>query len=334
MIENNIFKIKTPDPLGILTSTADVLREAKFISFNLSKIPRIILLLKEALKKERPTQKEHFGFKEETGKGAQLIFAEDAINFCYWPSPGESRWIIEYPKGNITKGGWLTMTACFTRALEEEKPLWNAHYLKNLRLQEMKGIFRSCNGTEIPLLKERVKCLNEIGKILLKKYKGQFKNIIEKASGDAIKLIKIILADFSSFRDTTRLRGRKIPFLKRAQILAYDLNWMFGGKGLGKLSRLNELTAFADYKIPQMLRWRGLIKYSSDLAQKVDKLILLKVGSREEIEIRSATIWGVELLRQEIPDVSAGEIDSALWEMSQDLKVQEKPYHRVRTINY
>lgn len=334
MIEDNIFEIKTSDSLGILAATAGVLKVAKFVSLDLSKIPLIVLFLKKTIKKKRPSAKEHFGFEDKTERGAQLLLAEDAINFCYWPSPGEPRWVIEYPKGNITKGGWLTMTACFTRALEEEKPLWNAHYLKNLSLQEVREFFRSCNGTEIPLLKERIKCLNEIGKILLKKYKGQFKNVIEKADGDVIKLIKIILADFSSFRDITRLRGRKIPFLKRAQILTYDLNWMFDGEGLGKLSRLNELTAFADYKIPQMLRWLGLINYSSELAQKVDNLILLKAGSREEIEIRSATIWGVELLRQEISDVSAGEIDSALWEISQDLKAQEKPYHRVRTMNY
>lgn len=330
----NIFEITTPDPLGILKATAFVVKEARFVTFGPYQIPKIIPELEKSLKKKPPPVDNHFGFNDRTEKGAQLIFVEDAINFCYWPDPGKERWVIEYPKGKVTKGGWLTMTACFTRALEEGKPLWDACYLKDFDLKEGKEIFRSCNGTEIPLLAERVNCLNETGKVLLEKYDGQFKNVIQKARSDAIDLIKIVLEDFPSFYDIAELDGRRIPFLKRAQILAYDLNWMFNGKNLGRFRRINELTAFADYKIPQMLRRLGLIKYSKELADKVDNLILLKAGSKDEIEIRSATIWGVELLRQEISGATAGEIDSALWEISQDPKTQEKPYHRVRTIFY
>lgn len=330
----NMFEITTPDPLGILKETAFVLKEARFITFDPYQIPKIILELEKSLKRKPPSVDDHFGFKDRTEKGAQLLFVEDAINFCYWSDSGKDRWAIEYPKGKITKGGWLTMTACFTRALEEGKPLWDAKYLKNFDQRQAHDLFRSCNGTQVPQVGERIKCLNEAGHVLLEKYGGEFKNVIMKSNGDVINLINIVVRDFPSFRDIVLLNGQKIPFLKRAQILAYDLNKMFNGKGLGKLSRINELTAFADYKIPQMLRRLGLIKYSKELGEKVNNYILLKAGSREEVEIRSASIWGVEFLRQQIPEVSSGDIDSALWEISQDPKTQEKPYHRVRTIYY
>lgn len=331
---DNFFEIKTADPLGILKATAEVLHKAKFVSLDLTKIPQIMFGLKKALGKERSSALTHFGFFDQSERGAQLLLVEDAINFCYWPNLGEKKWRIEYPSGNFTNGGWLTMTACFTRALEEGKPLWEANYLKNLTIRELAEFFRSCNRTKIPLLEERAKCLNEVGRVLLEKYNGEFKNLIKKAGGGAIKLINIIIQDFPSFRDIAKLNGQKIPFLKRAQILAYDLNWMFDSKALGKLSHLDELTAFADYKIPQMLRRLGVIKYSKDLAEKIDNFVLLKAGSREEIEIRAATIWGVELLRQQIPGSTAGQIDSALWEISQNPETQEKPYHRTRTIYY
>ena len=64
-----------------------------------------------------------------------------------------------------------------------------------------------------------------------------------------------------------------------------------------------------------------------------DKKENLLVG-REEIEIRSATIWGVELIRQQFKNYNAAEIDNALWLMSQSFSKDTKPYHRTYTIYY
>lgn len=334
-MNNDMFKIKTADPLGILETTAGVLKEAKFVSFDFSLISQITSQLLKFFKKSKyPEVLPHFGFSDQTEKGVQLLLVEDAINFCYWPDPGKERWVVEYPKGQISKGGWLTMTLCFTRALKEGKPLWDANYLKNLDKKEAQESFRSCNSTEIPLLEERVKCLNEVGTVLLEKYNGQAKNIIEEVNFDAIDLVKIIVRDFPSFCDISNFNGKEIPFLKRAQIFPWDLSLMFNNKSFGRLSRVNELTAFADYKVPQMLRRLGLIRYLPELANKIDNLVPIKSGSQEEVEIRSATIWGVEFLRQEINGATASEIDSALWETSQDANTQEKPYHRTRTVYY
>ncbi|MGI8420076.1 MAG: queuosine salvage family protein [Candidatus Levyibacteriota bacterium] len=62
------------------------------------------------------------------------------------------------------------------------------------------------------------------------------------------------------------------------------------------ISNLDKLTAFADYKIPQMLRHFGVTSYADSLAQKVDSYILVQAESREELEIRASTIWASELL--------------------------------------
>jgi hypothetical protein len=76
------------------------------------------------------------------------------------------------------------------------------------------------------------------------------------------------------------------------------------------------------------------LEYSNELAEKVDNYIELTHDSEEEIEIRAATIWGVELLRQIMPDLTAGEIDNTIWLLSQNLQNQAQPYHRTRTIFY
>jgi hypothetical protein len=68
----------------------------------------------------------------------------------------------------------------------------------------------------------------------------------------------------------------------------------------GWLSKMDDLTAFADYKIPQFLRHKKVLVYDSSLAQRVDNQIDLEPGSKEEVEIRACTIAAVEALRQEL----------------------------------
>jgi hypothetical protein len=74
------------------------------------------------------------------------------------------------------------------------------------------------------------------------------------------------------------------------------------------------------------------------LAERIARRELLLAGSDEEIEIRAATIWGVELLRRALAargrDVTASEIDWLLWQAGQQLPAGTEPYHRTLTIFY
>ena len=103
---------------------------------------------------------------------------------------------------------------------------------------------------------------------------------------------------------------------------------------VNKITNLDMLTAYADYKLPQLLRMYGVINYEKSLAEKIDALIEIVHDSREEIEIRSATIWAIELLRQRINTLTAGEIDNTIWLLSQGIQNETKPYHHSRTIFY
>ncbi len=72
----------------------------------------------------------------------------------------------------------------------------------------------------------------------------------------------------------------------------------FEGKGLGTISDFDQLTAFADYKLPQLLRYQGVMVYIPELAAPVDAYQEIVAGSAPEIEIRAGTVWAVELLRR------------------------------------
>ena len=70
----------------------------------------------------------------------------------------------------------------------------------------------------------------------------------------------------------------------------------------------------------------------------MDQMVPIESGSLPEIEIRSATIWGVEWLRRALRDRgvsrSASAIDYRLWLDSQTATPDTRPYHRTRTIYY
>ena len=201
---------------------------------------------------------------------------------------------------------------------------------------------------------------------MLARWGGQFANLIESAGHDASALVRRITEDFPSFRDVALWRGRELRFYKRAQICVADLARMLpggepgcqrlgnqklgsqkpGSQKLGsqKLSRiegLHALTAFADYKVPQVMRKEGIIVLSPGLAEQIDRGEELASGGEEELELRAATIWGCEWITRALaersggaePAPSAAEVDFLLWSAGQE-KQGLPPYHRTRTIYY
>lgn len=163
-------------------------------------------------------------------------------------------------------------------------------------------------------------------------------NLLEKSGYDAIRLAKLVTRYFPSFMDISRYQDKDVFFFKRAQILANDLSYLKYSDRKFTLSNLDQLTAFADYKLPQRLQALGILVYSRQLSQQIDNQVIIPSGSTAETEIRSATIWGVELIRQRMQTDqncwSACQIDNALWLLSQDHTAKISPYHRTYTIYY
>ena len=323
-------KLTTNDPLNILTSTKNIVENAESVTLHLQNITTLAKKVRERIQQGFDTPQQSFGATGNLKDDAQLIFLEDVLNFCFWPDKGKPKWQIEWPSGKYIDGGWYGLVGCFERAMMENPDILDAEYLSTISLREVKNIFRSANKTEVPLLTERMNNLQEAGTVLMQKFDGQFFNVLEQSTYDAVELVKSVYTNFSSFRDVSTLNGKTVMLLKRAQIVACDINYITKKP----LKRIEELTAFADYKLPQMLRMFGMIEYSPELANRIDTQILIPHDSREEVEIRAATIWGVELLRQHLKIYTAAQIDNAVWLLSQNLQNTAQPYHRTRTIFY
>jgi hypothetical protein len=322
------FRIISQDPFGVLSSTKTIIENLKYVKIHEENLNSVAKMLLKVLEKGIGAEDMDFGKTNSLENDAQLVFLEDTVNFCFWAEKGKDKWTVEWPKG-IFLDGWFALTKCLQRALAQKIPILNAKYLENLSFNNVKEIFLSVNKTEIPLLEQRMKNLREAGEVLMEKYDGKFINVLEQGNFDAIKIVQLLIKDFSSFRDISKWNNQEVYFLKRTQLCVLDMSYLRGMI----IKNIDILSGFADYKVPQMLRKFGIISYTFDLESKIDNFIPIPMESREEIEIRAATIWCVELIRQKIKQFSSGDIDNAFWLISQD-KTGVKPYHRTCSIYY
>lgn len=313
----------------ILESTEFVVQNADFVKINRAKIVEFAK-----------------GFEKHTGhywlqgspfdidqlnneQKLMFIVVFNAISFSYWGNP---YWNVEYKGTLYTRGSWSLVASIF-RALEEDKDVLNPAYLATISKSELAHILRG--NIEIPLLDERVQILNEIGKVLSEKFDGQFSRLIEKADKDTLVLVDSILENFPSFQDFAQYKSKEVFLQKRVQALVEGIYSMFQGVGYGEFKNISALTACADYIIPNLLRKLDILEYTKELGEKIDAQELLPHGSAEEVEIRAATIWAVELIRQELEkkniQVSAFNINDYLWTAGGN---PDTPFHRTRTTAY
>ena len=175
--------------------------------------------------------------------------------------------------------------------------------------------------------------LRATGEKIIGEYQGKTLNLLKAADGSAAKLVEI-LAQWPTFNDFAGYEVRNIPILKRAQIAAADMELA----GVAVFKDMNQLTAFADNRVPHVLRCDGILSYSPSLAEKIDNLRPLEPGSREEVELRAAAVHTVELMaaaaKKQGRNITAVDIDHILWDRGAESEIKNRPTHRTMTVWY
>ena len=325
------------DVLGVLSSTQSVVEVGEHVWINEDCVAS---LAQQWLQQDSTDTTlipspayDDYHFFDGTERTVNWVLVLDAMNFCFWSEKDQPRWRIEY-KGELLNG-YLAEAAALRRAVEEDIPIWDAHYLSTISDEALAAIF--LGEQTIPLFEQRLQNIRQVGRVLLEQYDGQFINAIKQAEGSAIKLALLLAKHFPSFNDVALYRTRKVRFLKRAQICVADLYNSFSGQSWGAFPDIDQLTVFADYKLPQVLRQYGILEYHPSLAQRIDNQEIIEAGSEEEVELRAATVWAGELLRRAMTheeySYTAAQIDLRLWSLGQH-STDMKPYHRTRTIFY
>ena len=233
----------------------------------------------------------------------RFLMVLDTVNFSFWGGHAGGYWqLAERLRDFFEAAEEAGDAECWARITAD-------------RLRELIGDF--------PMLEERAAALRELGR-------HGFEDLVQATAVDTARALSERL---SSYADVASYAGRPVPLLKRAQILPADLH----AAGAATFPDVGDLTCFADYKLPQVLRHLGALQYSAELARRVDNWEELQPGEPAEVEIRAATVVAVERLREKLAAagrvLTSTEVDAILWDLAQGL-YPVRPYHRVRTIFY
>lgn len=253
-----------------------------------------------------------------------FVICLDAINFGsgWWPTiakrPGHS--------------GFSTVAAGLGDRFHERGP-WSAPELTELVAADLAAVLDQ--DPQHPLMTDFAASLRDVGAHLLAEHCGSFAAVVDDAAGSAVALADL-LAGWDAFADISIYEEREVPFFKRAQLAAADLD----RAGLASFVDLGRLTAFADNLVPHVLRLDGVLRLAPELTAAIEAGELLVHGSPPEVELRACAVQAVELLvvaRREADrgaPLTAAEIDGALWNRGRQRRFKARPRPRSRNTAY
>jgi Potential Queuosine, Q, salvage protein family len=171
--------------------------------------------------------------------------------------------------------------------------------------------------------------LRDLGAHVEHEFGGRFVRAVSEGALGAAELVER-LAGWDCFADFSRYEGRRIPFLKRAQIAVADL----ARAEVVEPPDLHRLTMFADNLVPHVLRLDGVLSFDPALVARIEREELLEPGAPEEVEIRACAVHAVELLVRSRPELTAAAVDEILWLRGGEPRYKARPRHRARGTAY
>ncbi|MEB3298800.1 MAG: queuosine salvage family protein [Candidatus Sericytochromatia bacterium] len=322
-----------PDPFGVRAAAAWVLGQTKLVTVVPEAVGRVAAAWELSALPGPPSWEDGWHWRGDLEDTAQFVLVLDVLNHCFWP--GRPRWSVPGPGGEQVNGYRALAHVLAERARTGQRDLLDAESLASMtpgRLEALLG------GTgELPWLAERAAHLREAGAWLLRSHGGHFLRVVQASRGSGVALGRSVLEELSSFRDIPLWRGRSLPMLKRLQILVADVATALGGDGGFVFGDLDGLTAFADYKVPQVLEALGILCYAPDLREALLAGQELEWGSEPELALRAGTIVAVDELTEALAarghQVRPLDVDVHLWTLGQEMDLPV-PYHRTRTWFY
>jgi hypothetical protein len=243
----------------------------------------------------------------------------DAINFG-------SGWFPTLRKDE-GRSGYATVSAAWRAHWDSEGPL-DVAALTRLTPADVAAILGQDPDHE--LMELFALSLGDLGARLLDGVGGDPLALIDAAGGSAVMLASE-LGGWPCFADRSPYEELSVGFLKRAQIVAADLQ----RAGVAAWRDGDRLTMFADNLVPHVLRLDGVLWFAPALVARIDAGELIEHGSPEEVEIRACALHAVEAIVLARPgELIAAEVDEILWERGQGARYKAVPRHRSRCTAY
>lgn len=317
---------------------------SKYVSVDKRKLYE---LADELAKKDLITPDWRLGvFPEEDNEDfMRFLFVINCINYCFTNFKTDQKFDAEYPEGKIWEGSFA-MAACVKRALDQGMPLLDPEFLRSIKEEDVRYIFRH-KKTSIPMLSSRFNQLRQLGEDMRANGFTDFVQIFEKADfyvwRELDDSILKILENFDSYKHfrTFAFQSHTLKFQKRAQLLPM----MYYGRAKSSNGVLRQIRdpehigPIFDYQVPRALRDPGVLVYSQGLADVIDiERREIKENSIAEIAIGAKTVLAmkelldrVNILRPLTKKITMAELDYEIWRRGRNSK---KPHHYVYTTGY
>ncbi len=256
-----------------------ILTNPKYVKVDVERADRVAYLLKD-MKLEIPRWdfSPMYPQSEDFEEMCQFYLVFNAINYCYF----------DQDRKRFEDGRLRGSTLACTRLTEAWKEIRDPAFLANVDETYLLGELFRAEGP-ISLVKERTEALREVGQFLNSNADFTFTKLFKKYKENAYLVSQVIPVLLPTWRD---------PFFKRSQL--------FVGMVYGKFQdwkdlpltedSLEDLTVFADYRVPETLIRLGIIIPSAALKSRLFRREFIGSGSRKELELRAATIIGSDVL--------------------------------------
>jgi hypothetical protein len=256
---------------------------------------------------------------EDRESRAAFVVCLDAINF------GSGWWPTIRKRDGLS--GYSTIEAGLVERFRDEGA-WTAEELSRLAAADLAAV--TGQDADHPLMEQYAASLRDVGMHVTAEHHSSFSTLVDAAAGSAPALADL-LAGWDAFADVSTYDGEPVPFFKRAQIAAADVERM----GVADLRDVERLTAFADNLVPHVLRVDGVLRLDPELERRIDAEELLVHGSPEEVELRACAVHAVELLADALDSrLSPAQIDAALWDRGRGPRYKSRPRPRCRNTAY
>ena len=212
--------------------------------------------------------------------------------------------------------------------------------MAGISLKDLESIF--VGNIEMPLLKERVEILNEVGSKLLDSYDGSWVKFITSCPPNLYHngegLVEKLVTEFPRFNDVVNFEGNEVKFYKLAQLGYWGIYASLGRSEYFEIKDLDRMSAFADYIIPVALRLFRITKYEDELENDINEGKEIPASSQKEIEIRAHSIYATSLLTKEINKLRSSKksiiIPQLDWRLWKTYHATDWPHHLTKTIMY
>ena len=331
--------LRWPKPIGspVLDSLRPVIEASRHVRTDLAKIAEVAAWMAY---EELPVPQFSLpaGMEKDREQAIDFSMVSDSINTAFTDFTTSVKFQTRYEGQDWSDS--QALTASLKRAMDQGIRVLDGHFLARVTRAQLAKIFEG--NIEMPMLDEKLKVLNDVGKVLEQRYDGFFHNFVATCSPklyDGGKgLVDRLVAEFPRFNDVSPYKGKEIKLYKLAQLTYWGLYSGLKRHGGFRIDDIGSMTAFADYIVPVALRVMGILVYSPELDEAIRAHRLLPRDSEEEVEIRAQMLYASALLTEEINalrprelQVIIPQVDARLW---LNYHTTHWPHHLTRTIMY